>query len=102
MEPLPPLLLEVVSIEEIIERRRKKALARVTLTVSSSLGGTLTLTYKVDTTSPLKLSELKAEEQMTYSMNIRLFKRAIKQYNRKAAVIRKMYSRIQETVALNY
>ena len=89
-------------MEEIIERRRKKALARVTPTVSSSSGGTLTLTRKVDTTSPLKLSELEAEEQMTYSINVRLFERAIKQYDRKAAAMRKMCSRIQETVAPNY
>ena len=89
-------------MEEIIERRRKKALARVTPTVSLSSGGTLTLTRKVDTTSPLKLSELKAKEQIIYSINVRLFERAIKQYNRKAAIIHKIYSRIQETVALNY
>ena len=49
-------------MEEIIERRREKALARVTPTTSSSSGGTLTLTRKVDTTSPLKLLELKAKE----------------------------------------
>ena len=89
-------------MEEIIERRRKKALARVTPTASSSSGGTLTPTRKVDTTSPPKLSELEAEEQITYSINVRLFKRAFKQYNRKAAVMRKMCSRIQETVAPNY
>ena len=81
-------------MEEIIERRCEKALARVTPTTSSLLGGTLTLTREVDTTSPLKLSELEAEEQMTYSMNVRLFERAIKQYNRKAAVIHKICSRI--------
>ena len=82
-------------MEEIIERRCEKALARVTTTASSSSSrGTLTPTREVDTTSPLKLSELEAEEQMTYSINVRLFKRAIKQYNRKAAAIRKMYSRI--------
>jgi len=41
---------------------------------------------------------------MTYSMNVRLFERAIKQYDRKAAAMRKMCSRtrIQETVAPNY
>ena len=88
-------------MEEIIERRCEKALARVASSSSSSKG-TLTPTRKVDTTSPPKLSELKAEEQITYSMNVRLFERAIKQYDRKAAAIRKMCSRIQETVAPNY
>jgi len=103
VEPLPPTIAEVVSMQEIVERRREKALARVIPTTSSSSsGGTLTPTLEVDTVSPPRLSELEAEEQMTYSMNVRLFERAIKQYDRKAAAMRKMCSRIQETVAPNY
>jgi len=102
VEPLPPTIIEVVSMQEIVERRREKALARVIPTSSSSSGVTLTPTIEVDTTSPLRLSELEAEEQMMYSMNVRLYERAIKQYDRKAAAMRKMCSRIQETVAPAY
>ena len=90
-------------MQEIVERRRKKALARaIPTTSSSSSRGTLTPALEVDTVSPLRLSELEAEEQMMYSMNVKLYERAIKQYDRKAAAMRKMCSRIQETVAPAY
>jgi len=104
VEPMPPTVLTVISMEEIIERRRNRALVRVTPVSSSTGGATLTLTptNEVDTTSALKLSELNTEEQLTYSMYVSLYTRSIKLYDTKSAVLRKMCSQIQQTVAPAY
>ena len=91
---MPPTVLTVISIEEIIERRRNRALVRVTLVSSSTSRATLTLTptNKVDTTSVLKLSELNTEEQLTYSIYVSLYTCSIKLYDTKSAILHKMCS----------
>ena len=95
---MPPTVLSVISIEEIIERRQVRALLSILPT--SSLGAILTLA--VDTTSTPKLLELNTEEQLTYSMYVSLYTRSIKLYNTKSAALRKMCSQIQQIVALAY
>ena len=86
---MPSTILTVILIEEVIERRRVRALLSI-LPTSSIRGAIITLA--VDTTSALKLSELNTEEQLTYSMYVSLYTRLIKLYDTKSAALHKMCS----------